>query len=89
MSHALGVQVRDRYGPWLTVIGMVAAVTQPVLGFFGTAVALGCAAALTMRRSWLPALAVIAVTALVLFALWLFLTPVSVEVESGLAPARF
>jgi fumarate reductase subunit D len=78
-------QVRDdRYGPWLVAGGLLAALAQPLLlGFIGTAIALGCAVALAVRGHRLPAVAVAAITALVLFAFLLFVGVVGGEVETG------
>ena len=52
--------------------GGLAALSQPLLGFIGTALAVGCAIALGVRGHRLPAVAVVAVTVLLLLAFLLF-----------------
>jgi hypothetical protein len=63
---------RDAKGPWLVAGGAFAALSQPFLGFIGTAVAVACAVALVVRGHRLPAVAVVAVTAVMLLAFLMF-----------------
>ena len=50
----------------------MAALSQPLLGFLGTAAAIGCAGVLAFRGHRLPAVAVLAVTSLALLAFLIF-----------------
>lgn len=74
---------KDSYGPWLVGGGLVAALSQPLLGFFGTVAALGCAVALAVRGHRLPALAVAALTGLLLLVFLMFVGVVGGGFESG------
>lgn len=73
----------DRYGPWLVGGGLLAALSQPLLGFIGTVAALACAVALAVRGHRLPAVAVAAVTGLCLLAFLLYVGVVGGGIDSG------